>query len=448
MRPAVVCAIAVTFCAAVTLQPPRASSTIYSPPLDPAADNLPSLQPFFDSLPAGSTVSIPSGTWAIGGTLKAKKTVRIIGQNGATLKVTGAHGGGAVIEIGEYSSGTFAHDSVVSNLILDHSGTGPGVQNCLIVHGDRCTITKNTFRNAKHEGLVVHGDCASPLIEDNVAENCGLGNETYTSSTAGFNPHARGTILRRNKAIGCGLGFELSNSNVEVTECEASNPGTSIAGGPYTGFVIGNAVMGVYDVRLTRCRSIGYPVFAGAGNVNGRCTKISITNCYSDAGMFGVSGGLQNNIVSGQPGEGPDLDPAGSTFEGNTLIVRKAGADWFIYNVGPAPTENSKVFGREKWTCRRNRIINGIPASAEQQGAPLISVAGHVEADVSIVDNEFIDFDAAPSRGDIASFTNNASVAVPGKPNLLVSGNRAWKKPAGIYAAMQRPVDIKIEGAP
>lgn len=415
----------------------RATLQATSQPLSVTGDNEPQLTAFINSLPDGATVTIPYGVWRVDRSVKVRKRVEIEGEvlGGLRPLLLGQanDGTGCTIEVGNYSADVRTDGVKIRDLNISQNGVGAGIKNCVVVNGSGFRMNRVHMTSAAHEGLVVHGFNRDAVVEDCTGNNVGLGNETYSLPTALFNSHALNTVYRRCKGWNCGHVIE-GETNVLIEDCEAFEPGFPVAGSKGHAFAIGSANMGVFRAVIRNSRTRGYLHAVSFGNGNGRLTEVDVVGNVFDGGEISFMGGKEANGTP-HPDEGPDLSPVGSRVRSNTFVVRQPTQGLVTYNTGPAAGVWD-VFGRENLTIEDNAVFCVGPHG----DAPLFGVAGRVVADVWILRNKVFGSAAAPSRGDVASFTNNANLAVPGMPTLRVEGNVALK-PDGT----ERPVVVKIE---
>lgn len=425
------------------VQPPpanvaQATFTQSSMPLFPDADNRATLQSFLDSLPAGVVVMMPSGVWPVYATLNGTKslTIKGAGINSTTIVGQGADYAGPVFKAGVYD--TIKVDNIVlEDIAFKQEGRSPTQKHtCVNIHGDHFRATRVKIEGSQYEGIQVDGNCVDALFTDCVGVDCGNGGPAYTLSTSAFNSHARDTHYINCRTTGCGQGCECGSRGTIVEGCTFENPG---AGGPSIGINVGSNAWGVHDVKIMGNFVRGYPSGIGCGNGIGRLSKVEITGNVVDGGTIGFMGGKTTNAVPGNPNEGPDL--YGSICSGNTIIVRQANGGALLYNTGPEAT--AVEFGRENLTMDSNTIVSLIPSNAEQQVAMWTGCAGKITAIVKITNTKIFNSDVAPDRGDIASESNNASVAVPGMPTLSLSNNRVFR-----WDGAERSLNVRIEGSP
>ena len=405
---------------APALDPPVATASVPPVVLDPAGDNQPALQAWLDSLPNGSTVTLPAGVWPLNSRLTIHKSLSIQSAdptNPATLKGVGGDGNRHVLEVGDYDADVFVHGVKLTSLIVESAVTGTGIHNCCVVHGDSFTAERCSFKGSQHEGLVVHGDCLSATITDCTAIGCGLGNASYSLSTAGFNAHAHPTLYTRCTADGCGQGFEVDGHGSKLIDCEAKNPPSV---GPSIAFNVGSTGLGVYDVELDHCRSFGYPDALIASNGIGRFASLSVHDCLFDGGMATVAGGTANNTNS-VPRITPGPDTGQSHVDRNVFIIRAQQYGVLGYNGGPSA--GGPAISREPYTFNDNTFF---VVGSYTPASPIIFAAGHVDH-LDVNRNTVWRLDAAPSRGDFQSFSFQDNAAAPGQPGILTSGNCAFK---------------------
>jgi hypothetical protein len=204
------------------------------------------------------------------------------------------------------------------------------------------------------------------------------------------------------------------------------------------GINIGSYTFGVWDVEIAFCRTTG----GGAcsfGNGNGRLASVWIhDNVFHGAVRTGAMGGLRQN--KGGPVPNPNPDTGNSIVERNVYVVTDPDFHVLGCNTGPAPVGSPHEQGREPVTFQHNVIVNKTKPGGPNT-SPILYVAGEYTAPIKFLHNRLIDFDAAPARGDLATFSNNANRAVPNQPNMVQEGNFVLKRD-GTF----RPLVVKIEG--
>lgn len=420
-------------------QPPSTITATYSQSatLDPNADNAPTINAFLDSLPEGVTVTLPEGIWPVNSRVQINKRLELNSASGATIRLIAADANMHVLRVGQYHANVKVNGVTIRRLTLEIDGSKTtGLYNCVDANGDDFTAEDCVFRNCPHEGIVVSGNSKRPIIRRCRAENCGTGNQSYFNSTAGFNSHGWSTVYEDCVATGCGQGFEIDAYHTRVRRCRAEFPaGTT----PSIAFNVGSVGTGIWDVEIDGCTSIGYETAVQSGNGIGRFAGLNIHDCIFDGGCCHVMGGVHTNTNPGLVAELGEEGPDGgqSHIDRNVFIVRQPHQG--LLGVSMQPSAEEGIYGREAWTFDDNVVVYiGTPP----QDCPGLFIGGMQMKPVSMQRNKLFGMDTAPSRGDIQTFTSNGSVAVPGQPNLTLSGNLAFK-----VDGTARPVVIRIEGA-
>jgi hypothetical protein len=433
------------------LQPPSATSkvtkevvtvqevTVESAPFTAEGDNAPILNAFLDSLPAGSTVTLPAGVWPIKSPVQVNKTLVIESAANwpATLKLVASNKDADVMRVGTY--GVLAvHGVTLRRLTLEVAGEkATGQMQCLEVSGNDFTAENVTLIGSPHEGVVVHGGYKDAKLTDCKAIDCGRGNEFYWLPTAGFNSHAKDTIYTRCKTKNTniegkhnGQGFEIDAHGTKALWCECDN---DVKGG--SGFNIGSTGSGIWSVEIAYCVTRNCSGAASFGNGIGRLASVHIHHNVFFNGVTSAMGGeLENKVVT----DPVSPDTGHSIIEHNVYVSDDPNLEVLSYNTGPDPVRGP-VWGREPVTFADNTII--YTGTAAQMDSPLMSVGGNVTAQVRFLRNRLIGFDAPRSRGDLATYSNNQNKAIPGQPNLTYEGNIVVRKDGTI-----RPLVVNIEG--
>jgi hypothetical protein len=424
-------------------QPASSITATYSrsATIDPDTDNAPVINAFLDSLPEGATANLPAGTWPINSGLQINKTRRLrgAGMNATIIVGRGDTWSGAVVGFGDYHQNVKVNNVILEDLTVRQEGRTPNAPHrthtCIFGHGDHFRGNRIKLEGSQYEGVVIGGDSIDAVFTECGGVNCGNGGPAYERSTAAFNCHTRNGKYIRCWTKGCGQAVEAGTNGMVIDDCTFEEPGS---GTPSIAVNLGSSNWGIYNVTVRNCRIRGYPDSIGTGNGNGRLCRVNIVNNVVD-GTIGFGGGLPNNLVPGNPFEGPDL--YGSTIHGNTIFVKTAHGGVILYNTGPSASY--AVFGRENLSIRRNVIVNLHPASASQSGRPVINFAGNITAaSVECFDNWLVNFDSdGQGAGDIASYSNNECPAVPGFPTLKHGRNRVFK-----WDGTERAAVVRIEG--
>lgn len=422
----------------------KATANVESALLTEGVDNQPALQSFLDSLAPGSIVMIPEGSWSVASTLNVPPGIRVEGAGmDATEIVALGELNGPVVGWGgggrwANSAGRTRSDGVtITKMTLRQTAGGNTNDKCLWGEtGHDATISFVRFKGSNYEGGVSGNWNERILVEDCVAEDCGNGGPAYSLSTAGINFTSQTLILRRLKTVRCGQGIEAGAVDVDIEDCEITEPTSAT---PSIGINIGSTGAGIHNLNVRRNFVAGYPSSFQCANGIGRLSKIAVEdNVFLDGAVSFAGGKPTNNTPHPDGGDGPDT--FGSIIQRNTLIATKPNVVSIMYNTGPSPAY--QVYGREPLRIERNTITYVLSNPALQTTPPL-AFAGLIDVDCTAVENKIFGLDAASSRGDVASFTSGTNPAVPAFPKLRVAGNRAYTK-----AGAARAVSVKIEGAP
>jgi hypothetical protein len=425
------------------VQPPNVAvgainQTFTSQPLDANADNAATLNTFLASLPEGTTVSLPAGVWPVHSPVTIHKRLTIEGptQGECRLKLIASGVNSDVIQVGKYNDpGSFkANNVTIKRLTLEVAGqTTTGLYNCLDVWGDDINCEDVTLVGSPHEGVVTGGFRASFLRCK--ALGCGFGNQSYFNSTAGFNGHSHPTIYRECYS-NSRQAFEVDGHGSKVIDCLAEcAPGTN---SPVIGVNIGSTPFGISDVEVTGCRIVGYESGIGFTNGIGRLANVNVHHNVIDGGSVGVGGGRYQNLAS-DPSIPVGPDTGQSYVENNLFIVRTQHQGIVGSNTGPADGGNPNELGREPVRINGNIFLFLVQVN----DAPTFHIAGNYAGAMEFKRNYFIGQNAAPSRGDIQTYTSGSNPALPGQPNLTMEGNQAFKGDGTV-----RPLVVRIEGSP
>jgi hypothetical protein len=392
-----------------------------SPPLTEDGDNEPTLRAWLDSLPAGTIVQLPAGDFPLHRTLVVTKKVSLLGQGRSHTTLRGVWDGtrGAVLQVGDYNAGVKVNAVQIDGLQIMQTATGAGIHNCIEVMGDDFRATSCDFSGAHHEGVVVHGVCFRASILDCDAIGCGLGNESYTLSTAGFNSHAHPTLYTNCQTRNCGQGFEIDGHGSRLKRCKVSEPGNAQ---PSIAYNVGSTGLGISDVEIDSCVSIGCPSAFGCGNGIGRLADVNVHDCIFDGGAVSVMGGIPENTNTGA-NIAPGPDTGLSHVDRCVFIVRGPHSGILGYNSG-INAGDGDTFGREPFTFNDNDVY---VVAADAGTSPIISGAGKWVAPIQFKRNRIWRMDAAPDRGDLQLFTLLGNHATPGQANVTTEGNLAFK---------------------
>jgi hypothetical protein len=429
----------VAFCwAATTAQPPATATATYSgssPPLVVNGDNEPILRPWFDSLPDGCTVNLPAGDWHVGRPLICMKRLAIqgAGKDQTTIRGDWADATGGALVVGNYGAGQKVNGVTLRALTIAQSASGTGIHNALVVTGDDFTAEDCRFQGSEHEGAVVAASCLRAIFTRCEAVNCGRGGVSYNLSTAGFNAHAAPTIYTDCAAHGCGQGFEIDGHGSKAIRCVVDLPPANVS--PQIAFNVGSAGLGISDVELDHCTSLGYGDAVAASNGIGRFASLNVHDCTFDAGAVTVAGGKRENSAND-----PDI-PAGpdtgqSHVDHCVFVVRGPLPGILGYNGGPSA--GGPEISREPYTFNDNVFYFVGPVD---DSTPIIYAAGAVQH-LTVSRNTFLGLNAAPSRGDFQSFTLQDNPAPPGQPGIAIDGLRAFKADGTM-----RPAVVRREGS-
>lgn len=416
-------------------QPPAATGSGRSAALV-VGDNAPQLQSFIDSLPEGSSVALPAGTWNVASPIRLKANQKLVGKgmDQTTVRSTGAAWADGVVVWGVDWTNP-AHGVELRDLTVEQAVNGPTQHTCVHGEGNDSKLTRVRFKGSRYEGVVIGAWNLRATFTDCEAEDCGNGGAAYAHSTAGFNSHAFDTRYTRCRAKRCGQGFEFGSAGTIVDSCIVTEPG---AGAPSIAFNIGSYVNGVWKVRLRNSRSVGYATAVQVGNGIGRLADVRIeSNAFVDGTVNFMGGKPTNAVPHPHTGyQGPDT--FGSAVVGNTFIFTKPNYGAVSYNTGPSATW--EVFGREPLAVERN-IVHFKLAGGDVQPAPPFGFGGKITGGCRLIDNIVSGMESAPGRGDGATYTNNGNPAVQNMP-IVVKGNVATNA-----EGMNRAFVVKIEGA-
>jgi hypothetical protein len=413
-------------------------------------DNWAALQSFVD---AHTTIQLPAGEWWISKCLNLKNNSQTLAGRGAdntTLKRISSVGGPVVGIAGdgawEGSSGYGRADNItVRKLSLWQTDESTTNCKCFFNNdGDNLLLENLRVIGSSYEGIVSGSNCAYVRLSHIEAWNCGNGGPAYALSTAGINATSDQLIIEDFRTVGCGQGLETGNQHIVIRRGHISSPG---AGSPQKGINIGSTGHGVYDVVIEDCIISGYDSAFGCGNGIGRlCGIFFRRNKIYDEGDGAAAvefmGGLENNLVTGEQNrfEGPDL--YGSEITDNEFYISAPHSESIIYNTGPANIGNPNVHGREALLVARNKITY-VSGDTSLQTSPIIGFAGNITGNITVQDNKVYGMPAAPSRGDLQTYTNNQNASIPGMPNLSYARNYAFDT----NGKRLRSFVVNIEGA-
>lgn len=407
--------------------------------LYPDSDNWQTLQDFCS---AHTAVQLPDGVWNLSRTLNLPpgfRSLRGRGVDSVTLMRNGVWNG-PVIGLGgsgRWGGGLAAAANVtIAGMTVWQTDTSNTNNKCIWTEGgDNLLVEQVRVRGSIYEGIVAGSSVDGVTVRNFEAWDCGVGDAIlFPRSIAGINCTNRNLLCEDFVCLRCGQGIEGGNSPAGTFRrglIVGPNP-TGL--GPSLGINIGSTGRGIYRLTVEDVVVRGYDTSVALGpNGIGRLCGCTLQRCDCDGGIS-FSGGIADNLVPGQPGEGPDTE--GSFILDNILRINGLSDDAFLYNTGP--NDHYAIFGREPVTFARNTVYyDGTP-----QTTPTFGFAGGIEAACVVKENFSYGLNAAPTRGDVASFTSGSNPAVPGMPNLTVKGNFVFNV-AGAY----RQQSIKIEGA-
>jgi len=388
---------------------------VESAPLTAAGDNHGALQTFIDSLPEGTTVTLPAGVWPIHATLEIKKRVTLAAAAGrpATVKLVANNQDADVVRVGRYGKSAVS-GVTFRGLTFECSGLRDrGQMQCIEVSGDDFTAENCTWIGSPHEGLVVHGVYRGAKIVDCTAVSCGFGNAFYGLPLAGFNSHSVDGLYLRCKARNCGQGFELGAHGTRALYCEVDNDPLvrMFDDAPmWGGFNIGSYTFGVWNVEIGHCRTKGGKA-CSFGNGNGRLANVWVHDCIFHGDVSTpAAGGLYAN--KGGPVPNPNPESGRSVVERCVYILTGTNHHAFGVNTGLTASQGEET-SREIIEFNDNVVIyNGPPPGPDAPNtSPILYVAGR-QKKVAFRRNKLIGFDEAPLRGDFQTFTVHANPSV------------------------------------
>jgi hypothetical protein len=411
--------------------------------LHPDADNWAALQGLLD---VSTHLTLPAGTWPIHQTLNIGNTAKTIQGQGVertTLWLTADFAGptigigGAGRWPGSESYGA-ADGCNLFGLTARTSASASANCKCVFLNGgDDFLMDKVRVRGSAYEGIVTGSDIHRVTLRNIEAWDCGNGGPAYTLSTAGINATSIDLLIEDFRTLRCGQGVETGNTRVTVRRGVVSNPGSGL---PSLGINIGSSVYGVWRTSVEDCTIDGYDTALSCGSGNGRIAGVYFRrNTIHDLGAgespITFFGGTLNNTVP-HPDQGPTTE--GSEITDNTIYIHTPHQGTIGYNGGPVDVGG--VNAREPLTITGNEIYFDL-ADPSLQTAPVIYFAGKILGDCIVRNNRIFGLPEAPSRGDIASFTNNDNPAVQGFPNLSTYGNYTFKPDS-----RERSPYVRIEG--
>ncbi len=393
------------------------------------SDNWSAFQTFID---AHSSILIPAGHWTFSKPINlGGKRYEFVGR-GATATTLHNIGtfGGPVLGVGAY--GTYAgsagygdaNGTVVRGMTLQQDDETTAHCKCLYVLGADDFVGENIrVRDSSYEGIVSGSGLHRITFRNIEAWDCGNGGPAYTLSTAGINATSIDLLIEDFITLRCGQGVETGNTRVTLRRGLVTRRGEGL---PSLGINIGSSVFGVYETTIEDCTVLGYDAPFGCGSGNGRIASVTFRrNIAKDAGVAAAAnlsfmGGILNNTVP-HADQGPTTGH--SYIIDNEFYVTRPTNGCIGYSSGI--TDTNGLFGREPLTIARNKIFFDL---AEESTAPVFFFAGEIIAPVELIDNEIHGLDAAPSRGDVQSFTLLGNPTVPGFPTLTYAGNVAYKR--------------------
>lgn len=411
------------------------------------ADNYAALQALLDVAPE---VRLPPGNWPISRTLVYKlngQRIRSYGVDACTLRQYGAYTG-PVLGIGAHPTWNPGGPNLTGcrlNGITLHQTVDASGASCMIIYEFCSDFEASNIRlkGSRYEGFISGSTSSFITLKHIEVLDCGNGGIAYPLSTAGINATSDHMLVEDFRCTGCGQGVEGGSQHVVYRRGTITDPGD---GNPGIGINIGSTGQGIYDVVVEDCIISGYDSAIAVVNGIGRLCGVYIRrNKIYDEGdgdsPIEFAGGQMNNLVTGgdNPYEGPDL--AGSEITDNEFFVSSPHDGVISYNTGPADGGNPNVYGREALTISRN-TVRFVAGDTSLQTNPIFGFAGNITANCRLTDNIIHGLPAAPSRGDMQSYTNNANVAVPGFPTFRHGRNYAFA-PSG----ERRAFVTNIEGA-
>jgi hypothetical protein len=431
------------------LQPPPVAVVITDPTqtvvktqtwtFKPNGDNWADIKAIIDyceATPGRELVLFPAGTW------KVSKSVEFVGNvdyRGAGMDKTifipfdgkfahpMFHAGCAWRGFG--GTRAEAHNFSMTDLTINQTVCTSFGSHCAFFETcDDVRIERCQFLNAKHEGLVSGGWNRRWYVADCIAKDIGAGSQYRRLSGAAFNINGIDCVVIRCKAYRCGQGYEHGGIRGTFINCEShGRPTDPDFIGPWIGFNMGNAVIGLHYTRI-----IGGAVTndywqnvsaVGFGNVIGRCSGVLVDGLYVKNGNVGFMGGKTTNHVPSAE-QGPDL--VGSHFRN----IKFDFDQWQNYSaIGYSSgigAEDGKIFGRESLTVE-NCEANYINVPVTQQNTPIFAVGGLITGKVLFKGCVVRGLDGAPGRGDFAVFSVIDNATADRSPNIRYEDCRAYR---------------------
>lgn len=396
----------------------------------PDIDNAPALQNLLDTAVDGSVVTLPKGVWNVSTALRINKPLTMVG-NETTIRLIANNKADDVVRIGDWGKSVRVNAVTLRRLTLEVAGVhGIGTYNCVDFYSEDLTCEACEFIGSPNEG--VYGNGRRPKFVDCIARNIGNGNQTYSLPLSAYNSHAADTLILRCKAYDCGFFAEMSGNGSKCLYSEAINS---------AGINVGSATYGTNDVEIGWFKGAG----VGFSNGNGRLANINVHDCFLTGGSSFTGGLFENLAHDPYFPEGPAVGT--SRFERNTFIVSTQHQGVLGANTGPAAgtwdhdadpnTPPYHEMGREHVIVSDNTFF----FTVQVNDSPTMYVGGNYTGPLEFKRNKFLNMDNPPSRGDIATFSNNANKAIPGQPNLVLEGNIAVRRDG-----TERPLVVKVEG--
>lgn len=401
--------------------------------LSTSADNWAPLQAF---LAAHTSIQLPAGRFPLSQTLNIVNggtTLTGRGVEGTTLSLSIPFAG-PVIGIG--GQGTWAGGYPPANGVtlrgLTASMEVDASPQCKCIYnagGNDFLVERCRVVGSPYEGIVSSSFSKRITLRDFEARNCGNGGIYYGLTTAGINCTSIDQLVDGFRCVGCGQGVECGNTRQVFRNGIITDP---TVGG--FGINVGSSVAGVYDTTIEYCTVRGYSSAIVCGNGNGRLAKVIVRHVDVD-GFISFAGGKTANVVP-HPDEGPDT--YGSEISYNRVRIAAATDSGAIGYVSGINFSDS-LYGREPLNILHNEITIDEHVAGT---TPIIYFGGNISAACQLYANNINGIDSSPSRGDVASFSNLGNTAIPGIPNLVYGGNRAFNRNGA-----ERALTYRIEGA-
>jgi hypothetical protein len=145
---------------------------------DGSTDNTAALQSLLTSLPSGSRLYFPAGTYRINGPISITKPVTLVGESGTVFDCSRATGR-TVFTINELGSASSRMSGVtITGLVIEGPGIGTTPAMILAYYLQNVKITYVKFHNVGYAAIDLR-TCTDALVEDCVFDNVYLAEEGY-----------------------------------------------------------------------------------------------------------------------------------------------------------------------------------------------------------------------------------------------------------------------------